>query len=87
MNEERQAHLSIELGRTHLTPNDARQLRDGAIVSLDASVGDPVDVYADGRLVARGEAVMLDDRVGVRLVELLLAEIRKDANSQRRMSA
>jgi flagellar motor switch protein FliN/FliY len=62
--------LRIELGRTRLDPEAARQLRGGAVVSLDNAAGEPVDVYAAGRLVARGETVVHDDRVAVRLVEL-----------------
>jgi flagellar motor switch protein FliN len=63
--------LRIELGRTHISPGDVRQLRSGAVLSLDELAGELVDVYAGGRLVARGEAVVLDDRLGVRVMELV----------------
>ena len=71
MTDNQLSDLRIELGRTRLDPDGVRQLRSGAVVSLDSAAGEPVDVYAAGRLVARGEAVVHDDRVAVRVVELV----------------
>ena len=67
----RRIDLRIELGRTHLSVADARQLRSGSVVSLDRQAGEPVDLYAAGELVARGETIVLDNKLGVRVVELV----------------
>lgn len=65
--------LRVELGRTHLGPDDVRGLRKGSIIPLDKAAGDLADVYADGRLAARGEVVVVDGNLGVRVVEVLSA--------------
>jgi flagellar motor switch protein FliN len=71
MTDNQPTDLRIELGRTRLDPAEIRQLRPGTVVSLSALAGGPVDVYAAGRLVARGESVVHDGRVAVRVVELI----------------
>ncbi len=63
--------LTIELGRTRMARTDVLQLCGGSVVPLDQSAGDPVDVYADGRLVARGEVLVLDGNFCVRITELI----------------
>jgi flagellar motor switch protein FliN len=63
--------LRIELGRTRLSLDDASQLRSGSVLPLDQLAGEPVNVYAGKRLVARGDAIVVDDKLGVRLVELI----------------
>ena len=63
--------VSVELGRARLTVRDALGLAPGHIVELDKKVGDPVDVLVNGALIARGEVVVVDDRFGVRITELL----------------
>jgi flagellar motor switch protein FliN len=62
--------LRIELGRTHLPPEELLKLRKGAVVPLDQGPNELVDLYANGRLAGRGEVVVLDGRFGVRVVEL-----------------
>ena len=66
-----QLNLSIELGRTHMYMEDILKLRKGAVVPLDKMAGDPVDVYANGRLIARGEVLVLNDNFCVRVAELV----------------
>lgn len=63
--------ISIELGRTELLIEDVLKLREGSVVSLDKLAGDPVDIIANGRLVARGELLVIDGKFGVRLSEVL----------------
>jgi flagellar motor switch protein FliN/FliY len=63
--------LKIELGRTHMYLEDVLKLRRGAVVPLDKLAGDPVDIYANDRLVARGEVLVLDDNFSVRVTELI----------------
>jgi len=63
--------LRIELGRTHMYLEDVLQLRRGSVVPLDKLAGDPVDVFVNGRLVARGEVLVLNDNFCVRIAELI----------------
>lgn len=63
--------LKIELGRTHMLLEDVLQLRKGSVVTLDKLAGDPVDLFANGRLVARGEILVLNDNFCIRVAELV----------------
>lgn len=63
--------VTVELGRVRLSVRDLLRLTDGSVVELDRVVGAPVDVLVNGRLVARGDVVVIDDELGVRITELL----------------
>lgn len=69
-----QLDLKIELGRTHMQLEDVLQLKKGAVVTLDKLAGDPVDVIVNGRLIARGEVLVLNDNFCVRVAELIAGE-------------
>jgi flagellar motor switch protein FliN/FliY len=69
--------LKIELGRTQMYLEDVLKLRKGSVVPLDKLAGDPVDIYVNGRLIARGEVLVLNDNFCVRVVELIAAELAK----------
>ncbi len=64
-------HVTIELGRTRMLVEDVLRLGEGAVVELDKLAGDPVDVHVNGRLVARGEVLVLNDAFCVRVNEIL----------------
>jgi len=66
--------LKIELGRTHMYLEDVLRLRKGSVVPLDKLAGDPVDIYVNGRLIARGEVLVLNDNFCVRVAELISGE-------------
>jgi flagellar motor switch protein FliN/FliY len=66
--------LKIELGRTHMYLEEVLKLRKGSVVPLDKLAGDPVDIYVNGRLIARGEVLVLNDNFCVRVAELISAE-------------
>lgn len=66
--------LKIELGRTHMRLEEVLRLKKGAVVPLDKLAGDPVDIYANGRLIARGEVLVLNDNFCVRVAELIVGE-------------
>lgn len=66
--------LRIELGRTHMYLEDVLKLRKGSVVPLDKLAGDPVDIYVNGRLIARGEVLVLNDNFCVRVAELITGE-------------
>ncbi len=69
-----QLDLKIELGRTRMPLEDVLRLRRDAVVSLDKLAGDPVDVYVNGRLIARGEVLVLNDNFCVRVTELIVGD-------------
>ncbi len=66
--------LKIELGRTHMHLEEVLRLKQGAVVTLDKLAGDPVDIYVNGRLIARGEVLVLNDNFCVRVAELVVGE-------------
>jgi flagellar motor switch protein FliN len=64
-------NLRIEIGRTHIGRDEVSKLRTGSVVPLDNTAADPVDLYAEGQLVARGEALAIDGKLAVRVVEII----------------
>ncbi len=64
-------HVVIELGRTEMLVEDVLKLSTGSVVELDKLAGDPVDVYVNGRLVARGEVLVLNDNFCIRVSEIV----------------
>lgn len=63
--------LRIELGRTLMRLDEVLQLRSGSVVALDKLAGDPVDVFVNGRLIARGEVLVMNDNFCIRVTELV----------------
>ncbi|HBB40296.1 MAG: flagellar motor switch protein FliN [Nitrospirae bacterium CG18_big_fil_WC_8_21_14_2_50_70_55] len=63
--------LSVELGSAHMAIHELLQLVDGSIVELDKLAGEPLDIRANGRLIARGEVVVVDDKIGVRVTDVV----------------
>lgn len=63
--------VKVELGRTRMLVEDVLELGEGSVVELDKLAGDPVDVYANDRLVARGEVLVLNDTFCVRVSEVV----------------
>ena len=78
--------LKIELGRTHMYLEDVLKLRKGSVVPLDKMAGDPVDIYVNGRLIARGEVLVLNDNFCVRVAELIVASERLGLQGRRPMT-
>jgi flagellar motor switch protein FliN len=63
--------VSVVLGRTSMPVNQLLKLGRGAVIELDRKVGEPIDVYVNNRLIARGEVVVVEDRVGVTMTEII----------------
>jgi len=63
--------VTVELGRTTLTVKKLLQLGAGAVVELDKLAGQPLDLLVNGQLVARGEAVLVNDKFGIRLTDIV----------------
>ncbi|UYV13079.1 MAG: flagellar motor switch protein FliN [Phycisphaera sp.] len=66
-----QLDVRIELGRTRMLVEDVLRLNSGAVVELDKLAGDPLDVYVNDRLVARGEVLVLNDNFCIRVNEII----------------
>lgn len=67
--------VTVELGRTSLPLREVMKLVEGSVIELDQLAGEPVHLYASGRLVAEGEIVVLGANFGVRLTRIMGAEI------------
>ncbi len=63
--------VSAELGRTRLLINELLQLGQGSVVELDKLAGEALEAYVNGKLVARGEAVVINEKFGVRLTDII----------------
>lgn len=63
--------VSLELGQAELTIEELLALREGSVVTLDRAAGDPIDILANGRLIARGEVVVIDNKFCVRICEVV----------------
>ncbi|VXC08274.1 Flagellar motor switch protein FliN [Luteimonas sp. 9C] len=63
--------LSLEVGRTRMPIRNLLQLTPGAVVELERAAGEPLDVYVNGTLIAHGEVVVVNDRFGVRLTDVV----------------
>lgn len=70
--------VSIELGRTQMLVEDVLRLNEGSVVELDKLAGDPVDVYVNHRLVARGEVLVVNDNFCIRISEIV-ADLEEQA--------
>ena len=68
--------VSIEVGRARMSISDLLKLSQGAIIELDRMAGEPLDVLVNGTLVARGEIVVVKDKFGIMLTEVVSPEER-----------
>jgi flagellar motor switch protein FliN/FliY len=66
--------VTVVLGRTNMPISNVLKLGRGAVVELDRKIGESVDVYVNERLVARGEVVIVEDRIGVTMTEIMKVE-------------
>ena len=64
-------NISAVLGRANLSVAQLLQLGQGSVLELDRKVGEAIDIYVNNRLVARGEVVVVDDRLGVTMTEII----------------
>lgn len=68
--------ISVELGRTKMLINDLLQLGQGSVIELSKLVGDPLEVKVNEKLVAKGEVVVINEKFGIRLTEVMSAQER-----------
>ncbi len=64
-------NISAVLGKAHVDVNSLLQLTSGSVLELDRKVGEAIDIYVNNRLVARGEVVVVEDRLGVTMTEII----------------
>ncbi|MBM7558920.1 flagellar motor switch phosphatase FliY [Marinitoga litoralis] len=69
-------NVSVELGRRKYSLRDILNFHQGSMIQLDKLAGEPVDIYVNGRLIARGEVVVIDENFGVRITEIVSLEER-----------
>ncbi|WP_136255264.1 flagellar motor switch protein FliN [Onishia niordana] len=63
--------LSVELGRTKITIKQLLELAQGSVIELDGLAGEPMDILINGYLIAQGEVVVVDDKYGIRITEII----------------
>ncbi len=61
----------IEIGRTKMLIKDLLQLGQGSVVELDKMVGEPMEVFVNGKMIARGEVVVINEKFGIRLTDII----------------
>ncbi len=63
--------VSVEVGRSKILLRDLLKMGEGYVIELDKIAGEPLDLYVNDRLIARGEAVLVEDKFGIRLTEVI----------------
>lgn len=71
--------VTVEVGRARMTIQDLLQLGQGSVVELEKLAGEPLDIYINGKAVARGEAVIVNEKFGVRLTDIISPEDRVES--------
>lgn len=66
--------ITVVLGRTSMQVNQLLKLGRGAVIELDKKVGEPIDIFVNNRLVARGEVVVVEERIGITMTEIIKAD-------------
>ncbi|MDH4320367.1 MAG: flagellar motor switch protein FliN [Desulfobulbaceae bacterium] len=63
--------VTVELGRTHMIINNMLQLTQGSVVELDKAAGEPVEIFVNNKLLGKGEVIVVNERFGVRITEII----------------
>ncbi len=71
--------VTVELGRAKITVENLLRLTQGSVVELNRVTGEPLDIYVNNRLVARGEAVVVKEKFGVRIIDVTSPEKRVES--------
>lgn len=66
-----EVEMSIEVGRSKITIRDLLRLNEGSVVELDRLAGEPLDILINGTMIAKGEVVMVGERFGIRLTDIV----------------
>ncbi len=76
--------LTVELGRTRMTIKNILQLGQGSVVELDGLAGEPMDIFVNGYLIAQGEVVVVDEKYGIRVTDIITPSDRINRLNSRR---
>lgn len=76
-------HLTVELGRARITIKQLLELAQGSVVELEGLAGEPMDILINGYLIAQGEVVVIEDRYGIRITEIITPSERVQKLNQR----
>ena len=76
--------LSLEVGRARLPIRNLLQLNQGSVVELDGLAGEPMDIFVNGYLIAQGEVVVVEDKYGIRLTDIITPSERINRLNNRR---
>lgn len=68
--------ITVELGRARMTIENLLRLAQGSVVELNRMAGEPLDIYVNNKLMARGEAVVVKEKLGVRIIDVVSVEKR-----------
>lgn len=71
--------LTVEVGNAEIKIRDLLRLNEGSVIELDRLAGDPLDILANGTMIAKGEVVMVGERFGVRFTEIVAPEKRMES--------
>ena len=71
-----EVNLTVEVGSAELKIRDLLRLNEGSVIELDRLAGDPLDILANGTMIAKGEVVMVGERFGIRFAEIVSPEKR-----------
>jgi len=71
--------LTLEVGRTRISVRNLLAMTQGSVVELDKLAGEPLDVYVNGTLVAHGEVVVVNDKFGIRMLDVVSPEKRVES--------
>jgi flagellar motor switch protein FliN/FliY len=66
--------ISVVLGQTSIAISDLLKMGKGAVIELNRKIGEPVDLYVNNRLVAKGEVVVVDEQIGITMTEIIKAD-------------
>ena len=72
-------HVRVELGRSRMCVEDILKLGPGSVVPLDSLTGDPLDIFVNDRLVARGEVLVVNDKFAIRVTDVITPQKSRDA--------
>lgn len=74
-----QLQVSVEVGRTRMLIQDLLQLGQGSVIELTKLAGEPLDIFINDKLIARGEAVIVNEKFGVRITDIISQQERVEA--------
>jgi flagellar motor switch protein FliN/FliY len=78
--------LTVELGRAKMSIREVLKLAQGSVIELDGLAGEPMKIYANGHLIARGEVIVMHDRFGIRLSDVVSQHDRLSSTSKKTSS-